>query len=202
VAHCVNLFKQEQKEDQSFDQWHIHLYSLGEDAKVDELTGRDWLLFFLIQSCKSKFQALKQHQRQQLQQRHQQQQQQQAEECAQINSDFGTWGPFDTCNGIAQGINNVNNFCRPTPPLFLHLKPVRKPIFRIQVLADTGATRSLISLSTETKHGCKIKETTIYLSADQRHGDYFPAGRHEGHTRSHNRRRRIAGEAYEDPPQG
>jgi hypothetical protein len=49
----VNLFKQEQKEDQSFDQWHIHLYNLGEDAKVDELTGRDWLLFLLIQSCKS-----------------------------------------------------------------------------------------------------------------------------------------------------
>jgi hypothetical protein len=42
------------------------------------------------------FQAFKQHQRQQLQQRHQQQQQQQAEECAQINSDFGTWRPFDT----------------------------------------------------------------------------------------------------------
>jgi hypothetical protein len=36
-----NLFKQEQKEDQPFDQWHIHLYSLGEDAKVDKLTGRD-----------------------------------------------------------------------------------------------------------------------------------------------------------------
>jgi hypothetical protein len=49
----VNLFKQEQKEDQSFDQWHVHLYGLGEDAKVDELTGRDWLLFLLIQSCKS-----------------------------------------------------------------------------------------------------------------------------------------------------
>jgi hypothetical protein len=49
----VNLFKQEQKEDQSFDQWHIHLYNLGKDAKVDELTGRDWLLFLLIQSCKS-----------------------------------------------------------------------------------------------------------------------------------------------------
>jgi hypothetical protein len=48
----VNLFKQEQKEDQSFDQWHIHLYSLGKDKKVDELTGRDWLLFLLIQSCK------------------------------------------------------------------------------------------------------------------------------------------------------
>jgi hypothetical protein len=48
----VNLFKQEQKEDQSFDQWHIHLYNLGKDAKVDELTGRDWLLFLLIQSCK------------------------------------------------------------------------------------------------------------------------------------------------------
>jgi hypothetical protein len=49
----VNLFKEEQKEDQSFDQWHIHLYNLGKDAKVDELTGRDWLLFLLIQSCKS-----------------------------------------------------------------------------------------------------------------------------------------------------
>jgi hypothetical protein len=49
----VNLFKQEQKEDQSFDQWHIHLYNLGKDAKVDDLTGQDWLLFLLIQSCKS-----------------------------------------------------------------------------------------------------------------------------------------------------
>jgi hypothetical protein len=49
----INLFKQEQKEDQSFNQWHIHLYSLGKDAKVDKLTGRDWLLFLLIQSCKS-----------------------------------------------------------------------------------------------------------------------------------------------------
>jgi hypothetical protein len=48
----VNLFKQEQKEDQSLDQWHVHLYGLGEDAKVDELTGRDCLLFLLIQSCK------------------------------------------------------------------------------------------------------------------------------------------------------
>jgi hypothetical protein len=28
----VNLFKQEQKEDHSFDQWHIHLYNLGKDA--------------------------------------------------------------------------------------------------------------------------------------------------------------------------
>jgi hypothetical protein len=49
----VNLFKQEQKEDQSFNQWHVHLYCLCEDAKVDELTGRDWLLFLLVQSCKS-----------------------------------------------------------------------------------------------------------------------------------------------------
>jgi hypothetical protein len=49
----LNLFKQEQREDQSFDQWHIHLYSLGKDAKVDKLTGIDWLLFLLIQSCKS-----------------------------------------------------------------------------------------------------------------------------------------------------
>jgi hypothetical protein len=49
----VNLFKQEQKEDQSFDQWHIHLNGLGKDAHVDELTGSDWLLFLLIQSCRS-----------------------------------------------------------------------------------------------------------------------------------------------------
>jgi hypothetical protein len=49
----VNLFKQEQKEDMSFDQWHMHLYNLVEDAKVDKLTGRDWLLFLLIQSSKS-----------------------------------------------------------------------------------------------------------------------------------------------------
>jgi hypothetical protein len=113
----------------------------------------------------AEFQAFKQHQRQQLQQRHQQQQQQQVEECAQINADFGTWGPFDSCNVITQGVSNVNNFCRPLPPLFLNLKPVGKPTFRIQVLADTGATRSLISLSTATKHGCEIKETTICLSA-------------------------------------
>jgi hypothetical protein len=50
------------------------------------------------------------------------------------------------------------------PPLFLHLKPIGKPTFRIQVLADTGATRSLISLSTATKHGCEIKETNVCLS--------------------------------------
>jgi hypothetical protein len=49
----VNLFKQEQKQDQSFNQWHIHLYGLGEEANIDKLTGRDWLLFILIQSCKS-----------------------------------------------------------------------------------------------------------------------------------------------------
>jgi hypothetical protein len=311
----VNLFKQEQKEDQSFDQWHIHLYNLGEDAKVDELTGRDWLLFLLIQSyklnelwkkilnlpdneitlenvlalarkykstevackekdtinnifmqkkkkggkatpsqpvqqpnatqsstnatakgnqtgakrpcnrcgeeftyehrqncpakadtctnCKkkghravighngkhlnangqvasasatpesgatsdfAKFQAFKQDQRQQqnLQHRHQLQQQQQAKECAQIQGNFGKWQPFESCNAITQAISSVNDFCRPTPPLFLNLKPVGKPTFRIQVLADTGATQSLISLSTATKHGCKIRETTICLSA-------------------------------------
>jgi hypothetical protein len=38
-------------------------------------------------------------------------------------------------------------------------------MFRLQVIADTGATLSLISLSTATKHGCEIKETTICLSA-------------------------------------
>jgi predicted aspartyl protease len=57
------------------------------------------------------------------------------------------------------------NACNPTPPLFLHLKPIGKPTFRIQVLADTGAMRSLISLSTATKHGCEIKETDVRLSA-------------------------------------
>jgi hypothetical protein len=109
------------------------------------------------------FQAFKQHQRQQLQQRHQHQQQ--TEECAQIASDFGTRRPFDTCNAITEVVSNVNDLCKPTPPLFLHQKPVGKPTFRIQVLADTGATRSLISLSTATKHGCEIKETNVCLSA-------------------------------------
>jgi hypothetical protein len=47
----------------------------------------------------------------------------------------------------------------------LHLKLIEKPTFRIQVLADTGATRSLISLSTATKHGCEIKETNLCLRA-------------------------------------
>jgi hypothetical protein len=98
----------------------------------------------------AEFQVFKQHQRQQLQQRHRQQQQQQEEECAQINADFGTWRPFKTCNVITQGVSNVNDFCRPTRTLFLNLKPVGKPTFRLQVLADTGATRSLISLSTAT----------------------------------------------------
>jgi hypothetical protein len=35
----------------------------------------------------------------------------------------------------------------------------------IQVLADTGATRSLISLSTANKQGCEITETDVRLSA-------------------------------------
>jgi hypothetical protein len=301
----VNLFKQEQKEDQSFNQWHIHLYNLGEDAKVDDLTGKDWLLFLLIQSCKStelrkkilnlpdteitlenvlaldrkyestevaikdkdtiknifvkkekkggkgtpsqpvhnpnatqsatnasggggakrpcnrcgeestyehrqncpakadtctkcnkkghravichngkrlnsngqvasaefaEFQAFRQHQRQQSdqQQRHQQQQQQQSEECAQIRQDFKKWQLFESCNAVTQTVSkvsNVNDFCRPTPPLFLNLKPVGKPTFALQVLADTGATRSLISLSTANKHGCEISPTSICLSA-------------------------------------
>jgi hypothetical protein len=48
----VNLVKQEQ-EDQSFDQWHVHLYGLGKDAHIDKLTGRAMLIFLLIQSCRS-----------------------------------------------------------------------------------------------------------------------------------------------------
>jgi hypothetical protein len=71
----------------------------------------------------------------------------------------------ESCNAITQAISSVNDFCRSTPPLFLNLKPVGKPTFRLQVLADTGATRSLISLSTATKHGCEIRKTTICLSA-------------------------------------
>jgi hypothetical protein len=115
----------------------------------------------------AEFQAFRQHQRQQQnqQQRHQQQQQQQREECAQIQEDFGKWQLFESCNAITQGVSNVNDFCRPTPPLFLNLKPVGKPTFRLQVLADMGATQSLISLSTANKHGCEIRATTICLSA-------------------------------------
>jgi hypothetical protein len=83
----------------------------------------------------------------------------------QISADFYTWRPFDTCNAITESVSNVDDFCRLTTPLFLHLKPVGKRTFRIQILADTGATRSLISLTTATKLGCKIKETTVCLSA-------------------------------------
>jgi hypothetical protein len=38
-------------------------------------------------------------------------------------------------------------------------------MFRLQVLADMRAARSLISLSMATKHWCMIRETTICLSA-------------------------------------
>jgi hypothetical protein len=96
---------------------------------------------------------------------HQQKQQQQAEECAQIQEDFGKWQLFENCNAITQAVSNVNDFCRPTPPLFLNLKPVGKPTFRLQVLADRGATRSLISLSIANKHRCEITVTSICLSA-------------------------------------
>jgi hypothetical protein len=105
--------------------------------------------------------------RQQQQKRHQQQQQEQGDKCAQIAAEFYRWNisnPF--VNAITEVVecNNVNA-CNPTPLLFLHLKPVGKPIFRVKVLADTGATRSLISLSTAIKHGCKIRETDVRLSA-------------------------------------
>jgi hypothetical protein len=29
----------------------VSLYMLSEDANVDDLTGREWLLFLLIQNC-------------------------------------------------------------------------------------------------------------------------------------------------------
>jgi hypothetical protein len=44
------LFKEGQKKEQSFDTWQVNLYTLGEDAIVVGLTGRDWLLFLLIQN--------------------------------------------------------------------------------------------------------------------------------------------------------
>jgi hypothetical protein len=66
---------------------------------------------------------------------------------------------------ITQAVSNVSEVCRPTPLLFLNLKPVGNPTFRLQVLADMGATRSLISLNTANKHGCEITTTSICLSA-------------------------------------
>jgi hypothetical protein len=72
------------------------------------------------------------------QQRHQQQQQQQGEECDQIAAEFDRWNISNTYNAITEVIEcNKVNACNPTPPLFLHLKPVGKPIFRVKVLADT-----------------------------------------------------------------
>jgi CRISPR/Cas system-associated exonuclease Cas4 (RecB family) len=104
--------------------------------------------------------------RQQQQQRHQQQQEQ-GEECARISAEFAGWNinrPSVIAITEAGECNNVNA-CNPTIPLFLHLKLVGKAIFRVKVLADTRATRSLISLSTATKHGCEIRETDVRLSA-------------------------------------
>jgi hypothetical protein len=105
--------------------------------------------------------------REQQQQRHQQQQQEQGDECAQITDEFDKWNRSNGgVNAITEVVecNNVNA-CNPTPPLFLHLKPVGKPIFRVKVLADRGATRSLISLSTANKHRCKNRKTDVRLSA-------------------------------------
>jgi hypothetical protein len=113
----------------------------------------------------AEFQAFRQHQRQQQKQQQRHQQQQQSEECLQIREDFRKWQLFESCNTIMQAVSNVTEVCRPTPPLFLNLKPVGKPTFSLQVLADTGATRSLISLSTANKHGCEITATSICLSA-------------------------------------
>jgi ATPase subunit of ABC transporter with duplicated ATPase domains len=115
------------------------------------------------------FQEFKRAQEQQ-QQRHQQQQQEQGDKCAQIAAEFDRWNISNSSvHAITEVVecNNVNA-CNPTPPLFLHLKPVGKLIFRVKVLADTGATRSLISLSTANKHRCEIRETDLRLSAANR----------------------------------
>jgi hypothetical protein len=110
------------------------------------------------------------HALQQQQQRHQQQQQEQGEECARITAECNRWNINSPSFNAIQEVGKCNNVntCSPTPLLYLHLKPVGKPIFRIKVLADTGALRSLISLSTATKHGCKIRETNGRLSAANR----------------------------------
>jgi hypothetical protein len=113
-----------------------------------------------------KFRKFKRVQQQQ-QQRHQQQQQERGEECARITAEFDRWNINSPSINAIQEVGKCNNVnaCNPTPPLYKHLKPVGKPIFRIKVLADTGAMQSLISLSTATKHGCKIRETDVRLSA-------------------------------------
>jgi hypothetical protein len=101
------------------------------------------------------------------QQRHQQQQQEQGDECAKITAEFDRWNIDNPSINPIQEVEEFNNVntCNPTPLLYIHLEPVGKPTFRIKVLADTGSTRSLISLSTAAKHGCKIKETSIKLRA-------------------------------------
>jgi hypothetical protein len=40
---------------------------------------------------------------------------------SQIQQDFRKWQLFESCNTVTQTVNNVNDFCRPTPPLFLNL---------------------------------------------------------------------------------
>jgi hypothetical protein len=68
---------------------------------------------------------------------------------------------------VIQEVDKCNNLneCNPKPPLYIHLKPVRKQIFWIKVLAETGAVQSLISFSTAAKHGCKFNQTSIKLRA-------------------------------------
>jgi hypothetical protein len=104
---------------------------------------------------------------QQQQQRHQQQQQEQGEECVRITAEFDRWNMNSPSINPIQQVGECNNVnaCNPTTLLNIHLKPVGKPIFRMKVLADTGATQSLISLSTTTKHRCEIRETNVSLSA-------------------------------------
>jgi hypothetical protein len=48
----VNLLCEEQKEEQAFDMWQVSLYTLSKDANVEGLTGRNCLLFLLIQNCR------------------------------------------------------------------------------------------------------------------------------------------------------
>jgi hypothetical protein len=134
------------------------LNATGQVASATAPAGEDRAAF-------EEFKEFKRAQQQQ-QQRHQQQQQEQGDKCAKITAEFYRWNIDNPSINAIQEVGKCNNLnaCNPTPTLYIHLKLVGKPIFRIKVLADMGATRSLISLSTATKHGCEIKETDVRLS--------------------------------------
>jgi hypothetical protein len=60
-------------------------------------------------------------------------------ECAKITAEFDRWNIDNPSINAIQEVDECNNVnsCNPTALLYIHLKPVGKPIFRIKVLADT-----------------------------------------------------------------